>query len=70
MTYRGARSSHREGDHSHLEIRLPRGSYREEWVNTESGQVVSSSSFQHDGGARKLAVPEYEHDIALRIKAK
>ena len=58
------------GVQAELALDLPRGSYRAEWVNTKTGAVDKAEDFDHDGGARKLASPVYEEDVALRVTAK
>jgi len=52
-----------------LEIDMPEGTYRADWVDPESGAVILGSAFAHSGGVRSLSSPEYKVDIALRIKA-
>lgn len=51
-----------------LQVELPAGSYRAEWVDTKTGEVAKEEAFGHAGGARLLASPDYTEDIALRIK--
>jgi hypothetical protein len=46
---------------------LPRGRYRAEWVNAQTGDVDRADVFQHAGGMRRLGVPTYDQDIALRV---
>jgi hypothetical protein len=53
-----------------LEIELPAGAYAAEWVDTRTGAVARSESFDHPGGPRRLDAPAYEEDIALRVKAR
>lgn len=42
-----------------LIMKLPAGSYQAEWVNPESGSIVSSEKFAHEGGTRKISTPTY-----------
>jgi len=49
-------------------IELPVGRYVAEWLDTKTGEVSKREEFKHDGGARKPDAPDYEDDIALRIK--
>ena len=52
-----------------LVLDLPKGGWKAEWVNTKSGAVDKAESFSHAGGAKTLASPAYDEDIALRIVA-
>jgi hypothetical protein len=51
-----------------LAIELPGGSYTAQWVDTLTGRVLERDEFEHREGAKSLDVPEYEEDIALRIR--
>jgi hypothetical protein len=51
-----------------LQVELPAGSYRAEWIDPLSGKVTKAENFKHSGGARKLTAPAFADDIALRIK--
>jgi len=55
------------GTKANLAVDLPAGLYEAEWIDTKSGTPSKSDSFEHAGGARTLASPEYTEDIALRI---
>jgi hypothetical protein len=57
----------RGGNSVELQILLPAGSYRAEWVDTKTGATVRSETFDHTRGTRKLASPPYSQDIALRL---
>ena len=50
-----------------LEVDMPRGQFKAEWINVLDGSIARSDAFQHSGGNRTLAAPEYQDDIALRI---
>jgi len=52
-----------------LVLDLPAGKWKAEWVNTKTGAVDKSETFDHAGGPRTLASPAYKEDIALRIVA-
>ena len=56
-----------EGSQVDLVLSLPAGRYRSEWVNTKSGQLEKPETFDHAGGEKHLASPQYTEDIALRI---
>jgi hypothetical protein len=67
-----------EGDHYYvvepgnhretLELALPAGTYKADWVDPASGAVLNTATFTHQGGNRSLAAPEHRVDIALRIR--
>lgn len=52
-----------------LVLDLPRGRYRAEWVDVETGEVVGSAKLTHEGGERELGSPVFANDIALRVVA-
>ncbi len=56
------------GGLAEVTLNLPAGTYNGEWVNVETGQVVQSERFRHQGGARILHPPAYEEGIALRLE--
>lgn len=51
-----------------LVVKLPAGHYRAEWVEPETGSVLASERFAHEGGSRTLKTPQYKIDIALKVK--
>jgi hypothetical protein len=53
-----------------LEVELPTGRYRAEWLNPLTGMVLKSDEFDHPGGLRKLHAPEATQDLALSVKAR
>ena len=56
----------RGGAKAELELDLPAGSYKAEWVNTKTGET-DKETITHAGGRRKIASPAYQEDIALRV---
>jgi hypothetical protein len=52
----------------HLELELPGGTYKADWVDPSSGAVLGSEAFTHQGGNRTFTTPTHAVDIALRIK--
>jgi hypothetical protein len=58
----------RGGTQATLELALPVGKYRAEWINTKTGAVDKKEEFEHGGGTKKLASPPYQEDIALRVR--
>lgn len=57
----------RGGTQATLELALPAGKYRAEWINTKTGAVDKKEGFQHNGGTKQLSSPPYQADIGLRI---
>lgn len=51
-----------------LELNLPAGSYKADWIDPASGSVIRSETVQAGGGVRKFVTPTHQIDIALRIK--
>jgi hypothetical protein len=60
----------RGGTRAELLLDMPPGPYRAEWVNTQTGRVDKAEDFDHAGGDRKLASPDYRDDIALRVRRR
>lgn len=56
------------GNQATIELDLPAGSYRAEWINTKTGAQDKAEQIQHAGGVAKLASPPYREDIALRVQ--
>jgi hypothetical protein len=56
------------GSEMKLIVELPKGTYKAEWVNTKTGKVDKTETFQHASGNRTLPSPKYVDDIALRIR--
>jgi len=52
-----------------LVLDLAAGKYTAEWVNTKTGSVDHSETFQHAGGDKKLSSPPFSDDVALRVLA-
>ncbi len=51
-----------------LQLNLPAGVYRSDWVEPATGSILSTEKFTHEGGLRTVTTPEYTIDIALRVK--
>jgi hypothetical protein len=51
-------------------LELPAGTYQAEWIDTKTGTVDKTERFQHRGGDKTLASPQYTEDIALRVKRR
>ncbi|MGQ9589297.1 MAG: hypothetical protein ACUVYA_03265 [Planctomycetota bacterium] len=58
------------GRRAHLELDLPAGKYRVEWVDPLTGGVSAAPDLEHPGGPATLRSPEYPEDIALRIRRR
>jgi hypothetical protein len=56
------------GSHVTLEIAMPAGKYRAEWINTKTGAMDKKEDFEHDGGTMHLVSPSYQEDTALRVR--
>ena len=52
-----------------VNIDLPRGEYRVEWINPSSGSLIDSSNQSWTGGNLILLTPRYYTDIALKINS-
>jgi hypothetical protein len=50
-----------------LELEIPAGTYRVEWLNPRTGKIDRKETLQHEGGVAALQSPKYDPDIALRI---
>ena len=57
----------RGGDRATLTLELPEGPYKADWVNTKTGAVDKTETFDHSGGPKPLASPRYSSDVALRV---
>jgi hypothetical protein len=58
----------RGGAQTSLALDLPAGSYRAEWINTKTGKIEKKDDFESPGRERVFESPNYDEDIALRIK--
>jgi hypothetical protein len=55
------------GSMVNLKVKLPKGKYTAEWLNTKTGKTDKNVTFDHTGGNLTLKSPRYQDDIALRI---
>lgn len=55
------------GSQANIQVSMPAGTYRADWVNTKTGATDATQTFTHTGGNRSLSSPTYSEDIALRI---
>lgn len=53
-----------------VQIDLPAGGWRAEWIDVLTGQVTKRESFEHAGGARELIPPGWADDVALAIRSR
>lgn len=51
-----------------LHVDLPEGDYRVEWVDVLSGKTVKSERLKSKDGANQIVSPDYDREIALRIR--
>jgi len=56
------------GTKTELELDLPKGDYKLEWLNTKTGIIEETKQISHNGGNISLLSPDYIEDIAIRIK--
>jgi hypothetical protein len=52
---------------SRLELRLPAGAYKGEWIDTVSGASTEIPAFKSAGGTLSLPSPAFTNGIALRL---
>jgi hypothetical protein len=45
------------------------GTYTAQWINPETGAIIDSKNFTHEGGVRIFHTPLYKVDIAFRMKS-
>lgn len=50
------------------QLALPEGRYKAEWISPVSGKVVKSETISSSGDAVTLESPEFDPDIALKMK--
>lgn len=50
------------------QLQLPEGNYSLEWINPLNGKVEKKEKISHRGGKVKIVSPEFEEDIAIKIK--
>ena len=50
-----------------VELEVPSGRYRVEWLHTRSGRVMDRQRRDHQGGALRLNSPPFTEDIALKV---
>jgi len=53
-----------------LALSLPGGTYKADWVEPATGEVLNTLTFTSQGGNQIFITPEHKVDIALRIKRK
>ncbi len=53
-----------------IQVDIPAGSYRIQWLDVITGKAVLSEARQHPGGIATLKVPPYVEDIAVSIRLK
>jgi hypothetical protein len=57
----------RGGTEVSLDLDLPAGTYRAEWISTRTGEALRTEDLDHPGGVATVASPPYSEDIAVRI---
>jgi len=51
-----------------LELDLPVGPYRAEWIDPLSGRKLKQERFEHAGGTKAIDAPAFSEDVALRVR--
>ncbi len=51
-----------------LTLDLPKGVYREEWLDPKSGRRATEQRIKHEGGPREFVAPEFTEDAVLIVK--
>ncbi len=54
--------------HTNIGLKLPAGQYLAQWINTKTGAIDKSETFEHNGGVKKLNTLKFTVDAALRIR--
>ncbi len=57
----------RDNINATITLRLPRGSYAAEWINTKTGKMEKREKFDHADGNKQLHSPQFDNDVALRL---
>jgi len=52
-----------------LVLNLAAGSYKAEWIDPATGNLIKTDNFKHEGGNRTFYLPPYTVDLALRINS-
>ena len=55
------------GSQATLEIALPSGNYKAEWLDPVAGVTTKAETLLHQGGNASLVSPPYSTDVALRV---
>jgi hypothetical protein len=58
------------GKSAKLSLGLPEGTYTAEWVSPLTGKVLRTETVTATGAPVELNAPEFDPDIALRIRGK
>ena len=58
------------GSQADLQLELPAGRYKVEWIDPRTGSVAKMGDIDHKGGRATLTSPRYAEDVALRILAR
>jgi hypothetical protein len=52
-----------------LEVRLPKGRWRVEWIHPRTGKRERAEQIEHEGGVRRVPSPAYQEDVAILFTA-
>jgi hypothetical protein len=53
-----------------VELALPAGDFSAEWLDTKNCASAGTTQFTHAGGAKTIAVPAFEDDLALLVRKR
>jgi len=53
---------------SYLLVDLPAGNYQAEWLQTATGKTFDRTEFKHNGGTKKIGLPDYSEGVVLSLK--
>jgi hypothetical protein len=59
-------ASERQREPIVLQVAIPAGDWRAEWIDTKSGAIAAGLDLQ-GGGVCELPAPDFDHDVALRL---
>ncbi|CAN5189697.1 hypothetical protein BH23BAC1_BH23BAC1_39770 [soil metagenome] len=53
-----------------LVLNIPKGNYNIEWIDVRDGNVLESQELKHNGGKITIFTPDFNSDLALKMKNK
>jgi hypothetical protein len=58
----------RTGINAKMLVQLPEGEYKADWVSPLTGSILKSDEWKQAAGDYELVTPEFDNDVALRIR--